>query len=112
MISHQLIFRRNSKKHSDMSVDKTTVAKIARLARINVPDDRLEPLAAELNGILNWIAVLDEVNTDNVEPLASVTGHALPMLDDVVTDGNRLDDVLSNVPEGASGFFVVPKVVE
>jgi aspartyl-tRNA(Asn)/glutamyl-tRNA(Gln) amidotransferase subunit C len=95
-----------------MSVDKTTVAKIARLARINVPDDRLEPLAAELNGILNWIAELDEVNTDNVEPLASVTGHALPMRDDVVTDGDRPDDVLSNVPEGASGFFVVPKVVE
>ena len=95
-----------------MSVDKTTVVKIARLARINVPDDRLEPLAAELNGILNWIAELDEVNTDNVEPLASVTGHALPMRDDVVTDGNCLDDVLSNVLEGAGGFFVVPKVVE
>ena len=95
-----------------MSVDKTTVAKIARLARINVPDDCLEPLTTELNGILNWIAELDEVNTDNVEPLASVTGHALPMRDDVVTDGNRLDDVLSNSPEGAGGFFVVPKVVE
>jgi aspartyl-tRNA(Asn)/glutamyl-tRNA(Gln) amidotransferase subunit C len=107
-----LNFFNNSKKHSDMSVDKTTVAKIARLARIDVPDERLEPLAAELNGILNWIAELDEVNTDTVQPLASVTGHALPMRDDVVTDGDRLDDVLSNVPEGASGFFVVPKVVE
>jgi aspartyl-tRNA(Asn)/glutamyl-tRNA(Gln) amidotransferase subunit C len=107
-----LNFFNNSKKHSDMSVDKTTVAKIARLARINVPDERLEPLAAELNGILNWIAELDEVNTDTVQPLASVTGHALPMRDDLVTDGDRLDDVLSNVPEGASGFFVVPKVVE
>ncbi|MBL6596450.1 MAG: Asp-tRNA(Asn)/Glu-tRNA(Gln) amidotransferase subunit GatC [Candidatus Puniceispirillum sp.] len=95
-----------------MSVDKTTVAKIARLARINVPDKRLEPLAAELNGILNWIAELDEVNTETVQPLASVTGHALPMRDDVVTDGDRLNDVLSNAPEGASGFFVVPKVVE
>jgi len=88
------------------------VAKIARLARINVPDERLEPLAAELNGILNWIAELDEVNTETVQPLASVTGHALPMREDVVTDGDRLDDVLSNAPEGASGFFVVPKVVE
>jgi len=95
-----------------MSVDKTTVAKIARLARINVPGKRLEPLAAELNGILNWIAELDEVNTETVQPLASVTGHALPMRDDVVTDGDRLNDVLSNAPEGASGFFVVPKVVE
>jgi len=101
-----------SKKHIDMSVDKTTVAKIARLARINVPDDRLEPLAAELNGILSWVAELDEVKTVHVEPLASVTGHALPLRDDVVTDGDRLNDILSNVPEEASGFFVVPKVVE
>ena len=95
-----------------MPVDKAVVAKIARLARINVPNERLEPLAAELNGILDWIAELDQVKTDHVEPLASVTGHALPMRDDVVTDGNRIDDILSNVPEDASGFFVVPKVVE
>ena len=95
-----------------MSVDKSTVAKIARLARINVSDDRLEPLAEELNGILSWIAELNEVQTDHVEPLANVTGHALPFRDDIVTDGNRVDDILSNVPERASGFFVVPKVVE
>ena len=50
--------------------------------------------------------------TDHVEPLASVTGHALPMRDDTVTDGDCVDWVLANVPEGASGFFVVPKVVE
>ena len=95
-----------------MSVDKSTVAKIARLARIKVPDDRLQPLAEELNSILSWIDELNEVETKNVEPLASVTGHALPLRDDLVTDGNRLDDIMSNIPEGASGFFVVPKVVE
>jgi aspartyl-tRNA(Asn)/glutamyl-tRNA(Gln) amidotransferase subunit C len=95
-----------------MSVDKSTVAKIARLARIKVPDDRLQPLAEELNSILSWIDDLNEVETNHVEPLASVTGHALPMRDDLVTDGNRLDDIMSNIPEGASGFFVVPKVVE
>ena len=53
-----------------MPVDKTTVAKIARLARLNVLEDRLEPVASELNGILDWIAELNEVQTDNVEPLA------------------------------------------
>ena len=52
------------------------------------------------------------IDTDNVEPLASVTGHGLPQRADAVTDGNRVDDVLANVPETASGFFVVPKVVE
>ena len=95
-----------------MSVDKATVARIARLARINVPEDRQEQLVGELNGILNWIAELDEVDTGAVEPLASVTGHGLPRRSDEVTDGNRVDEVLANVPETAGGFFVVPKVVE
>ena len=95
-----------------MSVDKATVARIARLARINVPEDRQEQLVGELNGILDWIAELDEVDTGAVEPLASVTGHGLPRRSDEVTDGNRVDEVLVNVPETAGGFFVVPKVVE
>ena len=95
-----------------MSVDKTTVSRVARLARINIDDDRLEPMAQELSSIMNWIEQLNEVNTDAVEPLASVTGHALPMRDDMVNDGGCVDDVLANAPESASGFFVVPKVVE
>ena len=95
-----------------MSVDKATVARIARLARINVPQDRQEQLVGELNGILDWIAELDEVDTGAVEPLASVTGHGLPRRSDEVTEGNRVDEVLANVPETAGGFFVVPKVVE
>ena len=95
-----------------MSVDKSTVARIARLARIHVPEERQETLASELNGILAWIEELNEVDTDKVEPLASVTGHSLPRRDDVVTDGDLVDEVLANVPETAGGFFVVPKVVE
>ena len=74
--------------------------------------DRQEQLVGELNGILDWIAELDEVDTGAVEPLASVTGHGLPRRSDEVTDGNRVDEVLANVPETAGGFFVVPKVVE
>lgn len=95
-----------------MSVDKNTVKKIASLARIAVPEDKTEELAGELNAILNWIAELDKVDTDNVPPLASVTGHPLPLRSDEVTDGNQPDAVLANAPEQASGFFVVPKVVE
>lgn len=95
-----------------MSVDKSTVARIARLARIHVPEERQQTLSSELNGILAWIEELNEVDTDKVEPLASVTGHSLPRRDDVVTDGDRVDEVLANVPETAGGFIVVPKVVE
>ena len=95
-----------------MSVDKDTVKKIARLARLDVPEERQEQIAGELQAILSWIEELREVDTANVEPLASVTGHSLPLRVDKVTDGNKVDDILANAPEQASGFFVVPKVVE
>ena len=95
-----------------MSVDKATVEKIARLARLAVPEERKEPIAQELNHILSWIEELNTVDTDGVEPLASVTGHKLPMRVDEVSDGNIAERVLANAPEEASGFFVVPKVVE
>ena len=95
-----------------MSVDKDTVRKIGRLARIHVPEECQEQIAGELNHILSWVEQLGEVDTSDVEPLASVTGHNLPMRADRVTDGEKADDVLKNAPQSASGFFVVPKVVE
>jgi len=95
-----------------MSVDKATVEKIARLARLAVPEERKEPIAQELNHILSWIEELNTVDTDGVEPLASVTGHKLPMRVDEISDGDIAERVLANAPEEASGFFVVPKVVE
>ena len=95
-----------------MSVDKKTVSKVARLARIAVPEDRLEPMAKELNTILAWIEQLNEVDVEGVEPMTTPVAMALPMREDVVTDGNIRDQVLANAPRTEDGFFVVPKVVE
>ena len=95
-----------------MSVTKDDVKKVARLARIAVPDERLEPLAGELNGILDWIDQLNEVDIDGVEPMTSVVETKLPQREDVVTDGQKSADVLANAPKAADGFFVVPKSVE
>jgi aspartyl-tRNA(Asn)/glutamyl-tRNA(Gln) amidotransferase subunit C len=95
-----------------MAIDAATVRKVARLARIAEPEDRLEPLAKELSGILNWIEQLNEVDTDGVEPMTTSVHTTLPMRDDVVTDGGDPDKVLGNAPKSAKGFYVVPKVVE
>ena len=95
-----------------MSVDKNTVRKVARLARIAVPEDRLEPMAKELNGILAWIEQLNEVDVAGVDPMTTPVAMQLPMREDVVTDGNKQDQVLANAPKSEEGFFVVPKVVE
>ena len=95
-----------------MSIDKATVAKIARLARIHVAEDRRQELAGELSNILGWVEQLGEVDTDDVAPMTSVVEMRLPERDDVITDGGCRDDVLANAPETEAGFYVVPKVVE
>jgi aspartyl-tRNA(Asn)/glutamyl-tRNA(Gln) amidotransferase subunit C len=95
-----------------MTIDKATVTKIARLARLHVEEKDLDPYAAKLEGIMKWIEQLGEVNTDGVEPLASVTDIKLKLREDKVTDGNIQDQILANAPESTSGFFAVPKIVE
>lgn len=95
-----------------MSVTKDDVRKVARLSRIAVPDERLEELAGELNGIMGWIDLLNEVDIEGVEPMTSVVARTLPLREDVVTDGNIQDKVLANAPRTEDGFFVVPKAVE
>ena len=95
-----------------MSIDAATVRKVARLARIAEPEARLEPLAKELSGILNWIEQLNEVDTNGVEPMTSAVHTPLPMREDVVTEGGDPARVLANAPKTVSNFFVVPKVVE
>ena len=95
-----------------MAIDAATVRKVARLARIAEPEDRIEPLARELSGILDWIEQLSEVDTDGVEPMTSAVALAAPMREDIVTEGGDAARVLSNAPKTTGGFFVVPKVVE
>ncbi len=95
-----------------MAIDAATVKRVAKLARIAVPENRLEPLAGELQSIMTWIEQLDEVDVDGVEPMTSAVAVALPMREDVVADGGDASKVLSNAPKSADGFFIVPKVVE
>ena len=95
-----------------MSVDETTVRKIASLARIAVTDGEVAAMTGELNNILGWVEQLGEVDTSGIEPLAAVIPNDLRLRDDVITDGNIRDDVLANAPQAEHGFFAVPKVIE
>lgn len=95
-----------------MAIDAATVRKVARLARIAEPGEKLEPLAKELNAILDWIEQLNEVETEGVEPMTTAIHTPLPMRKDEVTEGGDPERVLANAPKRAGDFFVVPKVVE
>jgi aspartyl-tRNA(Asn)/glutamyl-tRNA(Gln) amidotransferase subunit C len=95
-----------------MSIDNATVAHIARLARIRVPEEDRDRIAGELNNILGWVEQLAGVDTDGVPPMTSVVEMRLAEREDTVDDGGYPDRVLANAPRAEGGFFAVPKVVE
>ena len=99
-----------------MALDKATVARVASLARIKLPDAELEKMARELQGILAWVEQLDAVDTSGVEPMTSVVETLLPQREDAVDDGGAAAAITANAPErvnvGEGAFFVVPKVIE
>ena len=95
-----------------MSIDIDTARRVAHFARIAVKEDDLPALAGELSNILTFMEQLNEVDVEGVEPMTSVTPMRLKRREDVVTDGDQAEKVLSNAPDAREGFFAVPKVVE
>ena len=95
-----------------MPVDKDTVRRVAKLARIAIGDSDVEALQSQLNGILGFFGQLDEVDVTGVEPMTTVVVSTMKMRDDVVSEGGNADAVLQNAPAAADHFFRVPKVVE
>ena len=95
-----------------MAIDKDTARRVAHLARIEVSEADLGPLATELSAILGFMEQLREVGVEGVEPMTSVTPMAMAWRSDEITDGGYPERVLEDAPEARAGFFAVPKVVE
>ena len=95
-----------------MAIDTETVKRVAFLSRLKIDDDKIVETETEFNKILGWVAQLNEVNTDCVEPLVSVNQTNLECREDIVNDGEQAETVLANAPMQEFGYFVVPKVVE
>ncbi|MEM9575285.1 MAG: Asp-tRNA(Asn)/Glu-tRNA(Gln) amidotransferase subunit GatC [Pseudomonadota bacterium] len=95
-----------------MSVDRDTVKRVAKLARIEVDDAKAEKMKGELNAILGFVEQLNEVNVDGVEPMTSVVHMDMRKRKDEVSDGGKSDDIIANAPAGEDDYFMVPKVIE
>jgi len=95
-----------------MSIDQTTVRKVASLSRIRITDEEAARYEGELNKILGFVEQLSELNTDDTEPLTSVAEMTARLRKDEISDGGYVEDVLKNAPDADHGFFLVPKVVE
>ena len=95
-----------------MTIDLKTIKHISKLSRISVNDEKAKKLAVDMNSIFDFIEKLNELNTDNVEPLTSIAETKLKLRVDEVKSENIREQILKNSPEKNEDFFVVPRVVE
>ena len=95
-----------------MTIDLKTVKHISKFARISVDEEKANKLAGDLNSIFDLIEKLNELKTDNVEPLTSIAETTLRFREDKISSKNIREKILKNSPDENKDFFVVPKVVE
>ncbi|RPG12838.1 MAG: Asp-tRNA(Asn)/Glu-tRNA(Gln) amidotransferase subunit GatC [Pelagibacteraceae bacterium TMED232] len=95
-----------------MSIDLKTIKHISKLSRISVDEQKCIKLVDDLNSILKFIEKLNELKTDNVQPLASVAETTLKLRSDEVKSKNIREEIIKNSPQDNEDYFVVPKVIE
>ncbi len=95
-----------------MKVDKKTLENIAGLSRLSFDEKDTEKMLGDLNRILDWIDMLNEIDTTNVEPLAQMSAEINNLRPDVLKPALSRKDGLKNAPKKDSDYFRVPKVLE
>ncbi|WP_243311356.1 Asp-tRNA(Asn)/Glu-tRNA(Gln) amidotransferase subunit GatC [Fundidesulfovibrio agrisoli] len=86
-------------------------AKVAALARLRLPEEKLERIASQIGDILNYMEALEACDTAGVEPLYSPVEHPTPLRADVAEKTFQRSDILSGAPETDGTYFIVPKIV-
>ena len=93
-------------------IDQSQVKKVAKLSRLELTGEEVDEFAGQLSAILGYMAKMNELNTDNVEPLA----HCLPITNvlrkDQIKESLGTEKALANAPQRDGEFFKVPKILE
>lgn len=92
--------------------DSSTVKSVAHLARLAIDSTEIETTTEKFTAILALINEMQEVNTDNIVPLAHPLDHNQRLRPDVITETNQREQLLAGAPATAEGLFLVPRVIE
>ena len=93
-------------------IDQEQVRKVAKLSRLDLTDAEIEEFTGQLGAILGYVEKMNELDTENVEPLA----HCLPVSnvfrEDCVKESLGTEKTLANAPQRDEMFFRVPKILD
>lgn len=96
---------------SSSRLSRDVVAKVARLARLDLSSDELDVMTTQLAGMLDHFSDIDKLDLDGVTPLAQPLPLKNVMRDDVVVPGLDRDEVLASAPAAEDGRFRVPPTI-
>ena len=95
-----------------MKIDKEMVSHLAHLARLEFENESQDEIINDMNRILTFVEKLNELNTDNVEPLIYMNNETNVLREDKVIQDITQEEALKNAPKRDSDYFKVPKMVE
>ncbi|WP_448820832.1 Asp-tRNA(Asn)/Glu-tRNA(Gln) amidotransferase subunit GatC [Cetobacterium sp.] len=94
-----------------MSLTREEVLNVAKLARLEFNEEEIIRFQADLNNILEYIDILGEIDTDNVEPLVQIHETGVKLREDSVRESLTVQEAMKNAPASEDGALIVPKVV-
>lgn len=94
-----------------MKITRDEIIHVANLARLRIDDSQVEKLAAQIGNILEYVDMLERIDTSDVSPTTHTISITNAFRDDVPVDHPGVEKSLANAPEKEDGYFVVPKVV-
>lgn len=95
-----------------MSAPEIDVRYVAQLARLALTEEETARYQSQLGQILEFVAALQEVDVEGVEPTAHPGGLQNVLREDASRDGFSATEALANAPRAGNGLFLVPKVIE
>jgi len=93
-------------------IDQSQVRKVAKLSRLDLTEAEVEEFTGQLSAILDYVEKMNELDTENIEPLA----HCLPIKNvfraDCIKESLGTEKTLANAPQRDGDFFKVPKILD
>jgi aspartyl-tRNA(Asn)/glutamyl-tRNA(Gln) amidotransferase subunit C len=95
-----------------MSISRETAAQVAKLARLQLSEEELSSLAGQLSAILDYVAVLDELDVDALEPMVHAVELSNVLRPDELRPSLPRQAALANAPKTDGKYFLVPAIIE
>jgi aspartyl-tRNA(Asn)/glutamyl-tRNA(Gln) amidotransferase subunit C len=96
-----------------MRFDDTMLQRLEKLSMLKIEEEKREEMVQELEKIVEFVEILGELDTENLDPSYSTLSGGTPMRDDTPNENQKIRDIiLENAPQSEEDYFVVPAIIE